>query len=264
MSSTNNKKFYNSLVKKMQINEGDIVYLASDLIKIILYFKIKKRLFDPNDLINSLLDVIGKNGTLIIPSFNWDFCKKKPYDIINSRAQTGSLANFVLKNRVDFSRTTHPIYSFLVTGRYKETLISYNNVCGFNYDSPFDFFYKKNIKLVSLGTPPSESFSIIHYFEQKVNVEYRFVKKFKSKYKDKNGKNSLKTYSAFVRKLKYKKRRDYDISFWNELERRKVLFISEYKNIPLSMLTAKKAGNIILKDLLSLRKYYPEKIKQNI
>ena len=40
MSLTNNKKFYNSLVKKMQINEGDIVYLASNLIKIILYFKI--------------------------------------------------------------------------------------------------------------------------------------------------------------------------------------------------------------------------------
>ena len=53
MSLTNNKKFYNSLVKKMQINEGDIVYLASNLIKIILYFKVKKRLFDPNDLINS-------------------------------------------------------------------------------------------------------------------------------------------------------------------------------------------------------------------
>ena len=46
------------------------------------------------------------------------------------------------------------------------------------------------------------------------------------------------------------------------VERQKILFISQYKNIPLSMLKAKKAGNIILKDLLGLRKYYPEKIKQ--
>lgn len=264
MSLINNKVFYKTLVKEMQIYEGDTVYLASDLIKIILYLKIKKTTFDPNDIINYILNVLGSNGTLIIPAFNWDFCKGKPYDIVNSRAQTGSLANFILKNRVEFSRTTHPIYSFLITGKYKEKLISYNNTCGFNFDSPFDFFFKNNIKLVSLGTPPSESFSIIHYFEQKANVEYRFVKKFKSQYIDMNGKKSLKTYSAFVRKLKYKKRRTYDISFWHELERKKILFISKYKNIPLSMIKAKKAGNIILKDLLTLRKYYPEKIKQKI
>ena len=126
------------------------------------------------------------------------------------------------------------------------------------------FFFKNNIKLVSLGTPPSESFSILHYFEQKANVEYRFVKKFKSKYIDINKKTTLKTYSAFVRKLKYKKRRDYNISFWNDLEKKKILFISKYKNIPISMLTSKRAGNLILKDLLNLRKYYPEKIRQKI
>ena len=141
-------------------------------------------------------------------------------------------------------------------------MISCNNICGFNFDSPFDFFFKNNIKLVSLGTPPSESFTILHYFEQKANVEYRFVKKFKSQYIDINGKKSLKTYSAFVRKLKYKKRRDYDSSFWHELERKKILFISQYKNISFSILKAKKAGNIIFKDLLNQRKYYPEKIKQ--
>ena len=122
----------------------------------------------------------------------------------------------------------------------------------------FWFFFKNNIKLVSLGTPPSESFSIVHYFEQKANIEYRYVKKFKAKYIDINGNSSLKTYSAFVRKLKYKKRRDFDISFWNELERQRILFISQYKNIPLSTLQAKKAGNLMLKDLLGARKYYPE------
>ena len=72
----NNKIFYNTLVKKMHIYEGDIVYLASDLIKIIIHLKIEKKAFDPNDLINTILKAIGKNGTLIIPSFNWDFCEE--------------------------------------------------------------------------------------------------------------------------------------------------------------------------------------------
>ena len=139
--SSINKIFYDTLVKKMQIYAGDAVYLASDLIRIIIYLKTKKKAFVPNDLVNSILKVIGKDGTLIIPSFNWDFCKGKPYDIINSRAQTGALANYILKNRADFSRTTHPIYSFLITGKYKEKLINYNNICGFSSDSPFDFFF---------------------------------------------------------------------------------------------------------------------------
>ena len=145
--SSINKIFYDTLIKKMQIYAGDAVYLASDLIRIIIYLKTKKKAFVPNDLVNSILKVIGKDGTLIIPSFNWDFCKGKPYDIINSRAQTGALANYILKNRADFSRTTHPIYSFLVYGRYKELLLSYNNTCGFDIDSPFNFFFEKKYKI---------------------------------------------------------------------------------------------------------------------
>ena len=112
--------FFSNLVKTMRINQGDIVYLASDLMQIMIYLKNKNKTFKPNILINSILNTLGSKGTLIIPSYNWDFCKGIAYDILKSRAQTGSLANFVLKNRKDFSRTSHPIYSFLVTGRYKK------------------------------------------------------------------------------------------------------------------------------------------------
>ncbi len=254
--------FFSYLVKTMRINQGDIVYLASDLMQIMIYLKNKNKTFKPNILINSILNTLGSKGTLIIPSYNWDFCKGIAYDISKSRAQTGSLANFILKNRKDFSRTSHPIYSFLVAGRYKKLLLSYNNTCGFDIDSPFNFFFEKNIKLVSLGTPPSESFSIIHYFEQKANVEYRYKKNFKANYIDINNVTSFKTYSAFVRKLKYKKRRDYDDSFWELLRKKNILFLYEYKNISISMLYAKEAGKIMLKDLVRKRKYYPEKIKQ--
>ena len=254
--------FFSNLVKTMRIKQGDIVYLASDLVPILIFLKNKNKIFNPDDLVNSILNALGSKGTLIIPSFNWNFCKGIAYDVLKSRAQTGSLANFILKNRKDFSRTSHPIYSFLVSGRYKELLLSYNNTCGFDIDSPFNFFFEKNIKLISLGTPPSESFSIIHYFEQKANLEYRYKKNFKANYIDTNHVTSFKTYSAFVRKLKYKKRRDYDDSFWKLLKKKNILFLYEYENISISTLYAKEAGNIILKDLLRKRKYYPEKIKQ--
>ena len=114
--------FFSNLVKTMRIKQGDIVYLASDLVPILIFLKNKNKTFKPNDLINSILNTLGSQGTLIIPSYNWDFCKGIAYDILKSRAQTGSLANFILKNRKDFSRTSHPIYSFLVAGRYKKLL----------------------------------------------------------------------------------------------------------------------------------------------
>ena len=47
------------------INKGDIVYVASDILKLIILCKHKKIKFDQGIIVNCLQDIIGNNGTLL-------------------------------------------------------------------------------------------------------------------------------------------------------------------------------------------------------
>ena len=44
--------FYSNLIKTMRIKQGDIVYLASDLMQIMMYLKNKNKTFKPKELVN--------------------------------------------------------------------------------------------------------------------------------------------------------------------------------------------------------------------
>ena len=116
----NNK--YDEIIEKIsELKKGDILCITSDIIPLVLNFRKHKETFDPNKLIDAIIKKIGKGGTLLLPSFNWDFCKGKKYDYLKSPPQTGSLPSIVFK-RKDFKRTKHPIYSFLVWGKDQKFL----------------------------------------------------------------------------------------------------------------------------------------------
>ena len=110
-----------SLLNKFQIRKGDKIIITSDILKILIQFKKKKINFDPNNLIDILKKKIGKKGTLLIPTFNWDFCKGKTFNFHNTPSQSGALGNVALK-RKDFLRSFNPIYSFAVTGKDKKKI----------------------------------------------------------------------------------------------------------------------------------------------
>lgn len=41
-----------------------------------------------------MLDIIGKNGTLIMPVFSYSFCKNEIYDKLYSKGKVGVLNEF--------------------------------------------------------------------------------------------------------------------------------------------------------------------------
>ena len=66
---------YKELIKLFNISKNDIVFFCSDIIKLIIYYKSIKKEFSPNNFIDSIIDEIGKGGTLIFPTYNWGFCQ---------------------------------------------------------------------------------------------------------------------------------------------------------------------------------------------
>ncbi len=187
--------------KYMKIERGDIILISSDSKKMAFDALTNKEPVNLNNFIDGIIDVIGPEGTLLFPTYNWDFCGGETFDYKNTTCKTGTLGTIALK-RSDFKRTKHPIYSFAVYGNYQDELCNMENTDSFGIDSPFNFFKKKNAKNYIIDVSLQHSFTFAHFVEEQSGVvKHRYVKDFHGDYVDERGNVSRKTYSMFVRNL---------------------------------------------------------------
>ena len=92
---------YCDIVKHLNIQHGDVILLSSNMVKTILYAKKYEKEFSYNKFLDSFIEAVGSDGTLLIPSYNWDFCKGIAFDYKNTISKTGILADEAVK-RSDF------------------------------------------------------------------------------------------------------------------------------------------------------------------
>lgn len=194
--------FYTSFVQACQLKKGDIVDVASDMWQFIICFHNRKETFDPNRLIDALQQAVGEEGTVLIRTFNWDFCHDTPFDRRNTPSQTGSLGNVALK-RPDFVRTKHALYSWCVWGREQAYLTEIDPVDSFGNDSIFAWLEEKGAIYLKLGKTKAFPLTIIHLEEERCGIPFRFIKAFTGGYIDYDGSITEKTYTMYVRNLDY-------------------------------------------------------------
>lgn len=184
----------------LKIEKGDVVLLTSDITDLFLQCQDNGEILDVNILLDHFKEAIGKEGTLLIPTYNWGFCQGRPFDYKKTPSKTGAIGNAALR-RKDFIRTKHPIYSFAVWGKDADKLVAMNNIESFGADSPFAYLEQVNAKNVFIGASLRNSFTYIHYIEQKLGAKYRYSKIFKSHYIDQNKVDTIKEYAMYVRDL---------------------------------------------------------------
>lgn len=179
---------------------GDTVYVISDLMTLIQQTLKQKETFDTNLFIDSLIQKVGPDGTLLFPTFSWDFCKGIPFDYHKTPGRTGALGNAALA-RPDFRRTKHPLYSFAVWGKDQNKYCEMDPPDSFGEGTIFDCLHKQNAKALVIGLHPLDGFTFLHHVEQAVGVPYRFHKTFTAPYTDENGATREKSYRMYVRDL---------------------------------------------------------------
>ena len=182
------------------IRPGDTVYVISDLMKLMGKARAEGEVFDRDEMLNLLQEKVTEEGTLLIPAFNWDFCKGKAFDIRKSPSQTGALGNAALA-RTDFQRTAHPIYSFLVWGRLRDELLSVRAPNAFGKGSIFDLLDEYRAKALVIGLGATDGLTFIHHAEQMTGVPYRYEKTFTAPYTDAEGVTAEKSCTMYVRDL---------------------------------------------------------------
>ena len=194
------KMDYRDIVAAMNVKEGERIWLSSDIIAYALSFRKEKKKFDQNALLDAFIEALGPEGTLLIPTFNFDFSNHGYYDYVKSKGTTGALGNTALA-RGDFARTTHPLHSFAVWGKDKEYLVSMNNNNSFGTDSPFSYCIQRHVRQIILGTDYVHALTFMHYAEATCAVPYRYMKTFVGEYTDADGVTETRSYVYPVRKL---------------------------------------------------------------
>lgn len=191
-----------NIFSKVDINDGDTVLVSSDILRILINNRNFKNVISPDKIIDMLKDKIGKNGNLLFPTFNWDFCKGNDYHYKTTESFCGTLSNIALK-RNDFLRTKNPIYSFVVTGKDMQFISELEHKDCFSLNSPFGYLINKKAKNLFIDLHyRSRGFPFVHVVEQEVGVSYRYMKNFTGFCTDKDKKKTKKTYSMYVRDLK--------------------------------------------------------------
>lgn len=149
------------------------------------------------DLLNmikdTIFDIIGENGFITVPTFNFNFAKGDDFDVENTPSDgMGAFSEFIRK--YDGShRTSHPMHSISILGKNSKHIADLEGETEFSENSAFHHLLKMNCKILFLGNSFTETF--FHIAEEKVEVPYRFWKNFKG--------NLIKNSSKKLIKIKY-------------------------------------------------------------
>ena len=164
-------------LEKVDIRKGDVIYVPS---------------FTPilgnaeniiDDTIDALIEVVGVGGTIVMPTFNWDYCKGEVFDPETSPSQVGVLTEMFRKRTSVLRSITPPWCTFAATGKLAKEIVGIKGTSPFGRDSILEFLYEINAKYVLLGCLYNESVVHLHWLEERFEVPYRYWKQFKGQVK---------------------------------------------------------------------------------
>ena len=165
-----------------------------------------------------ILSIIKKDGTLIVPTFSYSFFDKKNFVINKTKSKMGIFSEYIREHQKSI-RSSDPNFSVAAIGRHCKYFSETNNENTYGEESFFDKFHKLNGKILDFNFIGS---TIIHYYERKLNVPYRFDKKFYGLIND-----SKKNIFVFSRKLKDKKNIHDALPITNLMKKDKILKVSK-------------------------------------
>ena len=151
-------------------------------------------------VLDSILEALGPDGTLLLPLFNFDFTSGVAFDIRSTPSQMGALTE-AGRLRSGAVRTGHPIYSFAAIGRQAERFRGVENFSGYGADSPFAMLRALGGRIGVLDLPDQHSMTFYHHVEEMRAAPWRYHKTFEGDYVGWDGVRAKRQFGLFVRDL---------------------------------------------------------------
>lgn len=182
------------------IEPGDSLLLHSDSLRWSVMRRRAGQPWSPEALLDSLLEAVGPEGTLLLPLFNFDFAAGRPFDIRSTPSHMGALTE-AARRHPGAVRTGHPIYSFAALGARAGTLRGLDNFSGYGADSPFAVLRDWDGKVAALDISDQACMTYHHHVEEMCEAPWRYHKVFEGDYTDADGQTRRRRYGLYVRDL---------------------------------------------------------------
>ena len=163
---------------KVGLQKGDSVFSHSNL----GFFGKLEHENDKDSYCNAFrkafFEVIGSEGTLVVPTFSYSYCWDKVYNKLETPGICGIFSEFIRKDSNSF-RSDDPNFSYTAIGKNAEYFTKNCPPNPFGKDSFWERFLSKNGIICNLNFDAAAT--LTHYVERGIDVSYRYDKPFKGK-----------------------------------------------------------------------------------
>ena len=125
--------------------------------------------------LEAFFEVIGEEGTLIVPTFTYSTSNGRIFDYENSHSDCGFFTEYIRKHPHAI-RSLDPNVSVAAIGAKADILLRDLSVNGYDDESFFGRFYNDNGVICNINFDAASTF--VHYVERCLSVPYRFDKVF--------------------------------------------------------------------------------------
>ncbi len=192
---------------------GDLVLVQSQLYGLGRPAGVNCRDDLPALFLEALLEVLGAEGTLVVPTFTTQVARHDlPYVVEETVPNYGLFGEYVFRHP-DFVRSRHPMWSLASTGRLKHEICRAEGTSNFGARSPFDELVRRGAKNVFVGVEIRKAATLAHYAEMHYGVPHIYNKVLKWRPVE-SGVPSSRPFLAGVRYLEFEVR--YDLAKFQE------------------------------------------------
>lgn len=141
--------------------------------------------------LGALRDVVGRDGTILVPTYTFSFCRQEPFDVARTPAVAGpwntcvELAELV-RGLPGAVRSRDPIHSVAAVGPAAASLVEGIASTCFGLDSVFDRLRRRGARICVIGAPLDEA-TFRHHSEEMIGVPFRYRKLFTGEIRDHTG-----------------------------------------------------------------------------
>ena len=125
-------------------------------------------------VVDALLDVLGPEGTLVVPTFNPSHNHENNpiFDAVNDPSEMGQISE-AARVRPGALRSTHLTHSMSALGPHAEEITAVQGPSCWSGEGPFWKLYYLDARIMLLGVPYLRS-TFFHVIEQHVQTPYRY------------------------------------------------------------------------------------------
>ncbi len=119
-------------------------------------------------------NVLGRDGTLVVPTFSYSFRRGEVYDVRNTPCPKvlGAFSEYV-RSAEGAVRSADPLFSMAAIGpQAKELMRRPSNRC-FGQGSVYETLFARNMLILAIGITYDTGISAFMHLERLANVEYR-------------------------------------------------------------------------------------------